>query len=153
MFKSITAAVFAVVIALPIRAQTTAEARKAYDTYLASLRAAVLAGDAEGVAALVTEDRVSVGATGHVTRGRAQQLSEDRAAFRGVTITSFEMHVTDFRSSGPMAYATGTGTHIVIDKSTGKETRDSFQYVEIMTRGADGRWRSQYFMNAAPERK
>jgi len=124
-------------------------ARRQYDAYLSALRAAVLAGDADALGALVTEDRVSVsGATGKTLRGRAAQIETDRVVFRGSRVTEFEMHVTDFRSSGSMAYATGVGSHHVLDRATGREREDRFQYVDILVLEQDGRWRSRYFMNA-----
>jgi ketosteroid isomerase-like protein len=101
---------------------------------------------------LVTEDRVSVsGRTGSVMHGRAAQVAADRVFFRGSKISSFSMTVTSFRSSGTLAYATGVGTHTVVTLATGQQRVDWFQYVEVLVRGEDGRWRSQYFMNAPPE--
>ena len=123
--------------------------RQQYDAYLGALRAAVLAGDADALGALVTEDRVSVsGATGKTLRGRTAQVEADRVVFRGLQVTAFEMHVTDFRSSGSMAYATGVGTHQVLDRATGQQRVDRFQYVDILVLEKDGQWRSRYFMNA-----
>jgi uncharacterized protein (TIGR02246 family) len=131
---------------------TDADARRAYDAYVSAVRAAVLSGDAGALGDLVTADRVSVTArTGSVMRGRAAQIEADRVFFRGARITAFSMPVTSFRSSGPLAYATGVGTHTVMTVATGQQRVDSFQYVEVMVRGDDGRWRSQYFMNAPPE--
>jgi hypothetical protein len=128
------------------------EPRQEYEEYLRALRASVLSGNAEALGALVTEDRVSVsGATGRTMRGRVAQVEADRALFRGSQITSFEMQLTDFRSSGSLAYATGVGTHTVVDRSTGQQRTDSFQYVEVLILGSDGLWRSQFFMNAPQE--
>lgn len=126
--------------------------RRQYDAYLAALKAAVLAGDADALGALVTEDRVSVsGATGKTLRGRAAQVESDRIVFRGSQVTSFEMQVTDFQASGSMAYATGVGTHTVVDRTTGQARVDRFQYVDILVLEKDGQWRSRYFMNAPPD--
>jgi len=132
--------------------ETNAGARQAYDAYLSAVRSAVLSGDADALGELVTEDRVSVaGRTGSVVRGRAAQVAADRVFFRGSKITSFSMTATSFRSSGTLAYATGVGTHTVLTLVTGQERVDSFQYVDVLVRGEDGRWRSQYFVNAPPE--
>ncbi len=126
--------------------------RRQYDAYLEALRAAVLAGDADALGALVTADRASVsGATGRTLRGRAAQVEADRIAFRGSQVTAFEMRVTDFQSSGSMACATGVGTHEVLDRATGQRRVDKFQYIDILVLEKDGHWRSRYFMNAPPE--
>ncbi len=131
---------------------TRTEARQAYDAYLSAVRTAALSGDADALGELVTEDRVSVsGRTGSTVHGRAAQVAADRVFFRGSKITSFSMTVTTFRSSGTLAYATGVGTHTVLTLATGQQRVDSFQYVDVLVRGEDGRWRSQYFMNAPPE--
>jgi uncharacterized protein (TIGR02246 family) len=131
---------------------TNDDARQAYDAYLSAVRAAVLSSDAERLGELVTEDRVAItGRTGSVIRGRAAQIAADRAFFQASKITSFDMTVTSFRSSGALACATGVGTHTVLTLATGQQRVDSFQYVEVLLRGEDGRWRSQYFMNAPPE--
>jgi hypothetical protein len=80
--------------------------RQQYDAYLGALRAAVLAGDADALGALVTEDRVSVsGATGKTLRGRTAQVEADRVVFRGSQVTAFEMQVTDFRSRSDRTFA------------------------------------------------
>ena len=132
--------------------ETSSDTRRAYDTYLSAVRTAVLSGDADALGELVTEDRVSVtGSTGSVMRGRAAQVAADRVFFQGSKITSYSVTVTSFRSSGTLAYATGVGTHNVLTLATGQQRLDSFQYVDVLVRGEDGRWRSQYFMNAPPE--
>lgn len=132
-------------------AQST-DARREYDAYLNTLRAAIMAGDADALGALVMEDRVSVsGANGKTVRGRAAQVQSDRVFFAASKITAFEMRVIDLRSSGSLAYATGIGTHTVTDRVTGQQHVDSFQYVDILIREADGHWRSRYFMNAPRE--
>jgi len=127
-------------------------ARQAYDAYLSAVRTAALSGDADALGELVTDDRVSVsGRTGSVMHGRAAQVAADRVFFQGSKITSFSMTVTSFKSSGTLAYATGVGTHTVLTLATKQQRVDSFQYVDVLVRGDDGRWRSQYFMNAPPE--
>jgi uncharacterized protein (TIGR02246 family) len=129
-----------------------ADARRAYDAYLAAVKRAVVSGDADALGALATDDKVSVtGRSGSTLRGRAAQVAADRVFFQGSTITDFNMTVTSFRSSGTLAYATGVGAHTVVTRATGQQRVDSFQYVEVLVRGDDGRWRSQYFMNAPPE--
>ena len=150
------ALVFAAVAVLALIASVTLPAqsapRREYERYLVDLRAAVLAGDADALGALVTEDRVSVsGASGKTMRGRAAQVESDRVVFRNSRVTAFDMTITDFQSSGSLAYATGTGTHRVIDKATGAERVDTFQYVEVLVLEKDGKWRSKHFMNAPRE--
>lgn len=126
--------------------------RGQYDGYLGELRAAILAGDAQSLGNLVTEDRVSVsGATGKTLRGRAAQVESDRAVFLSSQVTMFEMRITDFHSSGAMAYATGVGTHQIRDRTTGQQRVDRFQYVDILVVEPDGHLRSRYFMNAPLE--
>ena len=151
-------AVLLVIVILAIGSVESAQspspnsARRQYDAYLDALRAAVLAGDADALGALVTVDRVSVsGASGKTLRGRAAQVEADRIVFRSSQVTAFEMQVTDFQSSGSMACATGIGTHQVLDRTTGQRRVDKFQYVDILVLEQDGHWRSRYFMNAPPD--
>ena len=59
------------------------------------------------------------------------------------------MLVTSFRSRGSLASAAGVGKHTVVNRSTGQERVDSFQYVDVLVRGDDGRWRSAYFVKRA----
>ena len=80
--------------------------------------------------------------------GRSAQLQADRRFFGGSRIAAFEVTVTDFRSAGSLAYATGTGRHTVADIATGEPRVDTFQYVEILVLEEDNHWRSRYFMNA-----
>jgi cytochrome c556 len=125
------------------------DSRAEYDTYLAAVRTAAMRGDAEALGALVTVDHVAVtGATGATVRGRAAQIASDKIAFGQMKIESFEMHATRFRSDGALMYAAGTGTHVIVDRSSGRKETDSFQYVDVLIRESDGHWRSQYFMNA-----
>jgi hypothetical protein len=148
----ITLAIVASVTATAQGPERNGDARRAYDTYLSAVRTAVLSGDADALGELVTEDRVSVtGCTGSVMRTRAVQVAADRVFFQGSKITAYSVTVTSFRSSGTLAYATGVGTHTVLTLATGQQRVDSFQYVDVLVRGEDGRWRSQYFMNAPPE--
>ena len=153
--KPIVLIILAIVTAPAVTAQippTNIDPRQAYDAYLSAVRTAVLGGDADALGDLVTEDRVSVsGRTGSAMHGRAAQVAADRVFFRGSKITSFTMTVTSFRSSGTLAYATGVGAHTVLTLATGEQRVDSFQYVDVLVRGDDGRWRSQYFMNAPPD--
>jgi len=153
--KSIVLIILAIVASATTMAQSpeaNTEGRAAYEAYLSAVRTAALSGDADALGELVTDDRVSVsGRTGSVMHGRAAQVAADRVFFKGSKITSFSMTVTTFRTSGTLAYATGVGTHTVRTLATGQERVDSFQYVDVLVRGEDGRWRSQFFMNAPPE--
>jgi ketosteroid isomerase-like protein len=136
----------------PCHAQAPNPVRQEYDAYLAALKAAVLGGDADAIGALVTDDRVAVtGASGRTVRGRDAQVAADRVFFQGSQVVAFEMHVTDFRSDGALAYAAGTGVHTVVDRRTGSSRVDRFQYLDVLVKGNDGHWRSRYFVNAPPE--
>lgn len=145
--KPIVLMILAIVASATAAAQspeTNTNARQVYDAYLSAVRTATLSGDADALGELVTEDRVSVsGRTGSVMHGRAAQIAADRVFFQGSKIKSFSMTVTSFRSSGTLAYATGVGTHTVLTLATGQQRVDSFQYVDVLVRGEDGRWRSQ----------
>ena len=133
-------------------AQPSGVARNEYDAYLDALKAAVLAGDASALGDLVTTNRVAVtGANGRTVRGRAAQVAADRVFFRTSQVTSFEMRVAEFRSDGSLAYAAGTGVHTVVDRQSGATRTDRFQYIDVLEKGTDGRWRSKYFVNAPPD--
>jgi uncharacterized protein (TIGR02246 family) len=130
----------------------SAQGREQYDAYLSALKTAVIAGDADALADLVTNDRVSVsGASGRTMRGREAQRAADKEFFSGYKIVTFDMKVTEFKSSDSLAYAAGIGVHTVEDRANGARKVDRFQYLDVLVREADGHWRSRYFMNAPVE--
>lgn len=57
-----------------VSAQTTAEARRAWDVGVQQTKRQFLNCDAQGLADGVTEDYTSLNASGHITKGRAAEL-------------------------------------------------------------------------------
>jgi ketosteroid isomerase-like protein len=129
-----------------VSAQTTAEARKAWDAGVQETKRQFLKCDAQGLAAGVTEDYTSLNASGHVTRGRAAELKGDREFCAANTVTSWSAKTSEFHSSGPMAWAAGTMSMTYKVKATGKVNKLDGRFLTTMVREPDNKWRQQYWV-------
>jgi ketosteroid isomerase-like protein len=141
--------VAACLLSLPsahVSAQTTAEARKAWDAGVQQTKRQFLKCDADALAADVTEDYTSLDASGHVTKGRAAELKGDRDFCAANTVTSWSATTADFHSSGPMAWAAGRMTMTYKVKATGKVNKLDGRFLTTMVREPDNKWRQQYWV-------
>lgn len=129
-----------------VSAQTTAEARKAWDAGVQQTKRQFLNCDAQGLADGVTEDYTSLNASGQITKGRAAELKGDREFCAANTVTSWNATTTDFHSSGPMAWAAGTMNMTYKVKATGKTKTVDGRFLTTMIREPDGKWRQQYWV-------
>lgn len=129
----------------PVSGQTTADARKAYDAGIQEAKRNFLKCDAEALAAGVTEDYTGV-TPGGVTKGRAGELSGDRAFCVANAVSAWDATTTEFRSSGPLAWAAGTLSMTYTVKATHKVERQRGRYLATYARQPDGKWFQQYFM-------
>src|SRR5262249_10154118 len=98
--------------------QTTAEARKAYDVLLHQNERLALAGDAVGMAGLRSSDATLIDESGHVLHGRAEIEQQFRRGLSALTIKFMSSDVSDFNSSGPIAYASGIDRVVLVNKAT-----------------------------------
>ncbi len=129
-----------------VSAQTTAEARRAWDAGIQQTKRQFLKCDAQGLADGVTEDYTSLNASGHVTKGRAAELKGDREFCSANTVTSWNATTTDFHSSGPMAWAAGRMTMTYKAKATGEVNKVDGRFLTTMVREPDNKWRQQYWV-------
>jgi len=136
-----------IVASAPLSAQSTAEARKSYDAALRDAKRAFLRCDATQMA-MVTEDYTGVNEDGHVTKGRAAELKADRDFCAANTITAWDVTTSNYRSSGPIAWAAGTLRMTWKEKASGKVRSLEGRYLATYARQPDGTWQQQYFMSA-----
>jgi ketosteroid isomerase-like protein len=129
-----------------VSAQSTAEARKAWDAGVQQTKRQFLKCDAQGLADGVTEDYKSLDMSGHVTSGRAAEFKGDREFCAANTVTSWNAKTTDFHSSGPMAWAAGTMSMTYKVNATGKVKKIDGRFLTTMIREPDKKWRQQYWV-------
>jgi ketosteroid isomerase-like protein len=137
------------ILSLPVSrvsAQTTAEARKAWDAGVEQTKRQFLKCDAEGLAADVTEDYKSLDMSGHVTSGRAAELKGDREFCAANTVTAWNAKTTDFHSNGPMAWAAGTMDMTYKVKATSNVKTVDGRFLTTVVREPDNKWRQQYWV-------
>ena len=107
----------------------------------AAFQTAYNAGDAAAVAALYTDDAISLPDHHQPVEGKAaiQRYFEDEI-FKMYTVTIQIMPV-DTEITGDLAHEHGTYTIAVTPKVGGEKMTDDGKYVVILKRGADGVWK------------
>ena len=106
-------------------------------------RRAALAGDAQAVAALYTEDAVELPACEPLVRGRTAIEQRYQKFFKGpVKRTTFTFSHLEAASAGDMGHAIGTYDQRLVLPS-GQTVTDTGKYVVILRR-TQGAWKAAY---------
>ena len=106
--------------------------------------AAVLAGDADGLAALWSDDIVSLPPGGRITRGREAAYaglvrSLERA--RDLETTEYALEFEEVCVLGEYAFEWGEVRGEVRPRAGGEEIRSRGRVMRILRKGPDGGWR------------
>ena len=120
----------------------SASVRQAIDANLAQFADALKRGDAEGLAALYTEDAVQLNANLPPWEGNAAIKQAFTGFFSSMTITDAKFTTHDIIISGDHAIERGTYTVRLHPKSGGgNEITDSGKSLAVWKRQADGSWK------------
>lgn len=120
----------------------SATVRQAIDANLAQFADALKRGDAEGLAALYTEDGVQLNANLPPWEGNAAIKQAFTGFFSTVIITDAKFTTHDIIISGDHAIERGAYAVRLHPKSgAGNEVTDSGRYLAVWKRQADGSWK------------
>ncbi len=112
--------------------------------------AAPNAKDAKAAAALYTEDAVLIPPGEPLVRGRAAIEEYWKGAIEAGGVRDVSVETIDASSSGSLGYETGNYV-LTANGPNGEAIIDKGRYVELLRRGADGKWYSTHgIWNPAP---
>jgi len=127
-----------------------ADARAQIQLALARLDSVSRAGDADGNAALFTEDAVVGLGTLADIRGREALRAAMVGFYQRNVVQAHQLQLTELEAYGDMAYS--RGTYLWVAGARGQAaTTERGRYAAVWQRGADGLWRiHRYLENLLP---
>jgi uncharacterized protein (TIGR02246 family) len=136
----LVATVGAVLVSTVVGAEpgVNAEIAKAADRY----RLAVLAGDAQAVAATYVNDGTELPPGHPMVRGRSAIEARFRELFQGAKVTAFTFSHLETTADGDIAYDAGTYEQR-LTLSSGQTVADSGKFVAVLRR-VDRDWKAAY---------
>jgi uncharacterized protein (TIGR02246 family) len=113
--------------------------------------AALNAKDAKLAASLYTEDAVLIPPGEDMVRGRENIEAYWKAAIEDGGVRDVSVETIDAQSSGALGYEIGT-FELTSNGPNGDAVKDTGRYIELLSRGSDGKWYSTAgIWNASPQ--